>query len=221
MCIRHSVLDLPVPSKVAALNAADGIAGGWPRIYLDADVMLPPAAIPGLLRALRAPGVHAARPAFVYDVSHSTPLVRAYYRARFRIPAMSSALWGAGIYAVDEEGHARIAPFPPLVADDLHVENAFPAAQKAFPPTPPVVVHPPRTTRALRAVIARARRGADEQGVDDSAQTARALLRTVHGPGSFVDAVVFAAVTVAARRRGRAPSSPRWERDETSRRLQG
>ena len=32
------VLDVPEPSKVAALNAADAEASRWPRLYRDADI---------------------------------------------------------------------------------------------------------------------------------------------------------------------------------------
>ena len=34
------VVDLPEPGKVAALNAGDAVAVGFPRLYLDADVVL-------------------------------------------------------------------------------------------------------------------------------------------------------------------------------------
>ena len=40
---RHTgvqVLDLPAPSKVQAINAADAVATAFPRIYLDADIVL-------------------------------------------------------------------------------------------------------------------------------------------------------------------------------------
>ncbi len=212
------VIELPTPSKIGALNAGDAASTAFPRVYLDADIAFPSAALPSLLRALDRPGVAAGRPRFEYDARDASPLVRSYYRARMRIPAMSGALWGAGVYAVGRSGHARVAPFPDVTADDLYIDSAFTPFEKAFPLTPAARVTVPRTRRALLAVLARARRGPAEQGVDDGRSTAVALLRTVRGPVSLYDALVFAALTVAARRRvATHRASTGWERDETSR----
>ncbi|WP_084516116.1 glycosyltransferase family 2 protein [Microbacterium luticocti] len=211
------VHELAQASKTAALNAGDAAAVAWPRIYLDADVVLPAAAVPALVRALNRPGVHAGRPRFEYDTTSSTSLVRAYHRARMRVPALSQALWGAGVYAVTAHGHARIAPFPPVIADDVHVDRAFAPGEKAIVATAPVRVSAPRTPAALLAVLARARRGPSQQGVDTGRATLSALLRTVRGPVSGWDAAVYAAFTLLARRRARRTAGTVWERDDTTR----
>lgn len=225
------VTEVEEASKTVALNVGDRLAAVFPRIYLDADIELPTAALPPLLRALDAPGVLAARPAFEYRTAHSSWPVRAYYRARLRMPRMSRALWGAGVFALNERGHALVAPFPAVIADDLHADAAIPEEAKAFPPTVPVTVRMPKTVPALLGLLARARRGAAQQGVDSGASTATDLVRTVCGPASLVDAVAFAALTLVARRRvagassrvpggresGAGSSGAVWERDETSR----
>jgi glycosyltransferase involved in cell wall biosynthesis len=55
------VLTLPDAGKSAALNAADAVAVGFPRVYLDADVVLSPGAVPALVAALSpAGGEHPA-----------------------------------------------------------------------------------------------------------------------------------------------------------------
>src|SRR5687768_17018252 len=36
------VVEIATPSKAAALNAGDSAAEGFPRVYLDADITLPP-----------------------------------------------------------------------------------------------------------------------------------------------------------------------------------
>ncbi|MFG6404017.1 glycosyltransferase [Microbacterium sp. P04] len=211
------VLELAEPSKTGALNAGDAGAVQWPRIYLDADIDLPSAAIPGLVRALQRDGVLGGRPPFEYDTLHSDPLVKAYYRARLRMPHMSQALWGAGVYALNERGHDRIGEFPAVTADDLFVDSRLADTEKAFPLTTPVRVRMPLTTGALVTVLRRARRGPDEQGVDQGRQTLRALARSVRGPLSLIDAGVFAAITLYVRRRAAAPSAS-WERDDSTRR---
>jgi GT2 family glycosyltransferase len=211
-----SVLEVVEASKTAALNAGDAEAAQWPRIYLDADIDLPSAAIPGLLRALQRDGVLGGRPPFEYDTLQSAPLVKAYYRARLRMPHMSESLWGAGVYALNEKGHARIGSFPAVTADDLYVDSRLSREEKAFPLTAPVRVRMPRTTTALVSVLTRARRGPGEQGVDEGARTLVALARSIRGPLSLVDAAVFAAITVYARRRV-SRAMPQWERDDSSR----
>lgn len=213
--------ELPTPSKVDALNAGDRVARCWPRIYLDADIRLPAAAVPTLLRALNQPGILAGRPPFRYDATGASPLIRSYYRARGRARSLSAALWGAGVYALTESGHQRMGEFPPLTADDLYVDRLFAPEEKAFPLTPPAVVQTPRTIKGLMGILTRSRRGASTQGVDTGSATLHALARTIRGPLSLWDATVFVVLTLAARTKVKwsykAPLSVEWERDESSR----
>ncbi|MGZ0711654.1 glycosyltransferase family 2 protein (plasmid) [Coraliomargarita sp. W4R53] len=211
------VAELTESSKIVALNSGDSVATVFPRIYLDADIEMPAAALPALVRSLSRPGVLAARPRFEYDTTRSSAVVRSYYRARMRIPSMSNSLWGAGVYAVNHAGHGLIAPFPRVIADDVYVDEVIPDAAKAFPSTVAVSVVVPRTTATLVATLGRARRGPSQQGIDHGRSTARSLLHTVRGPVSFWDALVFAVLTVSARRRARDTGSTQWERDDSSR----
>jgi GT2 family glycosyltransferase len=211
-----TVIEVAEPSKTGALNVGDVDAARWPRIYLDADIDLPSAAIPGLLRALQHKDALGGRPPFEYDTLRSSPIVKSYYRARLRMPHMSEALWGAGVYALNERGHARVGTFPAVTADDLYVDSRLAREEKVFPLTAPVRVRMPRSTRALVSVLRRSRRGPAEQGVDDGGRTLTALVRSIRGPLSLVDATVFVAVTLYARQRATGTAA-RWERDESSR----
>ncbi len=210
------VLNREEPSKTQALNAGDDLVGAWPRIYLDADIELPSAALPALLRSLKTTAIKAGRPPFVYDTAGATWLVRAYFRARMRVPALSQSLWGAGVYSVTEEGHQRVGRFPNVVADDVYVDRLFAASEKAIPLAPPVKVKTPRTNADLLGVLARNRRGPSEQGVDSGAATAMTLIRTVRGPVGLFDASIYALLTVRARRKARTTPMT-WERDQSSR----
>lgn len=215
------VVELPEASKIAALNAGDRAATAWPRIYLDADVELPSAAVPALVRALGKPGVLAGRPSFEYHTEGATPLVRAYYRARRRVPSLFTALWGAGVYALTEAGHQRVGDFPAVIADDLYVDELFSCDEKMIPPTVPATVRTPRTVNGLLNVLTRGRRGASSLGVDTGRETITVLLTGIRDPFSAWDAVVFALLTLAARKKVRKHhglwSGRSWERDESSR----
>ena len=157
------VIEAPVASKTAALNAADRVATQWPRVYLDADTVLSPTALRRVLEVLSESPVLAARPAFRYDDSGATWPVRAYYRARRRLPSTQQALWGAGVFALSREGHERLGSFPDVTADDYFVDRLFSDEEKVIVPTPPVPVQTPRETRSLLNVLTRNIRGPAEQ----------------------------------------------------------
>ena len=108
-----------------------------------------------VLDALAAGPELAARPPFVYDVDGARSLVRAYYRARLRLPANTTALWGAGCYAMSRAGRSRFGHFPGLVADDYFVDTLFDPHEKRVVDVEPVVVRSPRTSRALGRVLRR------------------------------------------------------------------
>jgi GT2 family glycosyltransferase len=215
------VVETDVASKTAALNLGDATASRWPRVYLDADIEASPEALAPVIRTLADNRVLAARPSFVADTGGASAWVRAYFRARGRIPSTSQALWGAGVYALSLRGHARLGSFPDVTADDLYVDRLFAAGEKAFPRTKPVSVRMPRTSSALLRVLVRARRGPAEQEVDTGSSTLRQLVRTVSGPAAAYDALVYAAFALRARAKARAGgTAPQWEKDDTTRRPQ-
>jgi GT2 family glycosyltransferase len=216
------VVQLSTASKTAALNLADETATRWPRLYVDADIEISRTTVLETLEQLRAAGVLAGRPAFRYQVDEASCFVRAFYRARSRVASTSRALWGAGVYGVTRSGHERIQPFPTVVADDLYVDEQFVDGEKAVFATSPVVVRTPRTAVALLATLARVQRGRAElpkavSPSQRSATTAGELLRSVRGPRSATDAIVYTGFVLAARLRSRSIAAPRWERDESSR----
>lgn len=217
------VLELPESSKPAALNAGDEAVRAYPRMYLDADVRLEPAAVEATLRALTEGPWLAARPPAEVDLTGASAAVRAFHRARRRVTSASSALWGAGVYGLSEEGHARLGSFPTLLADDLWVDELFAGDEKMVVPAPPVRVAAPRTARSLLAVLRRTYRGNAEiraligsAGQSSTRRTFAELAGTVRGPGSAVDAVVYAALVTLARAQ-RGGSGRPWERDESTR----
>jgi glycosyltransferase involved in cell wall biosynthesis len=218
-----TVLETIIPSKANALNLGDENARAWPRVYLDADILVSPDAIIGLVETLDAGEVLAARLPATYDATRASWLVRSYYRARARVPSLHGAMWGAGNYGLSRSGHRRLGRFPDVRGDDLWVDRLFGPEEKAVVHhLPPVVVQVPRTLRALLAVTRRNVAGVHEDrptpSTDSSTgRTLAELLATVRGPGSLVDAIVYSMVAVLARLKPRA-GQRRWERDDTSRR---
>lgn len=224
------VIEIDEASKTAALRVADARAQAFPRLYLDADVVLPGRSAVAVLRRLAQGDLLAARPPLDYDLSGCTGLVRRYYAARVLIPGMLDRLWGAGVYGLSQCGRARFGTWPQLTGDDLYVDSLFAADEIEVVPTGPVVVSPPRTARDLLAVL---RRGARVKAVDERGRDAEgrllplrhSLARTLGGlagmvvrrPEELLDVVVYVGFAVCGRFRRTGGDSAVWERDLSSR----
>ncbi|WP_327265114.1 glycosyltransferase [Streptomyces sp. NBC_01232] len=143
---RVRVVEIPTPSKHLALRAGDEHARGFPRLYVDADVVVGAADVRALVSTLdRSPALLAAAPGRDIPLAGCAWPVRAYYRVWQKLPAVREGLFGRGVIAVSEAGHARIAALPPLMADDLAASLAFGPGERRVVEEARVVVHPPRT----------------------------------------------------------------------------
>lgn len=224
------VLELPVGGKTAALRAGELALTALPRIYLDADVVLPLEAALAVLRRLTAdrPAPLAARPPVRYDTAGCDRLVRRYYRARAGIPAVLGSLWGAGVFAVSAAGRARFAEFPHMVAEDLWIDQLFEPHEIEVVACPPVAVSAPRRAADLLRVLSRTYRGKAEHHRLHPDQARETAPDTRHDLGRLartswsaaLDAVVYLGFAVTARLAYRARRGERWERDESTRQPQ-
>jgi hypothetical protein len=208
---------------------------------VDADVVIDAAGVRTLADAVTPPaGLLAAAPARDLPLGGCAWRVRAYYRVWQLLPAVREGLFGRGVIALSEPGHARIAALPPLMADDLAASLAFAPHERRVEENARVTVRPPRTwadlmRRRIRAdtsshQLERYQAGAEGgQGtgsappVPPSARTSTRDLRTVllRRPWLLPHMTVFLAAAVIARRRShRAVSAGdfgTWLRDESSR----
>jgi glycosyltransferase involved in cell wall biosynthesis len=227
------VIELVAASKPAALRSGDAASTAFPRLYVDADVVMPGAAARVVLERLRA-GALAARPPIRYASSEASAPVRSYYRARSRVPAVRGSLWGAGVYGLSEAGRSRFASFPDVVADDLWVDRLFDRSEVEVVDCPPVVVSVPRRSRDLVRVLRRAYRGKAETAAapdpdDRQAETIGCTVRDLSkliaaGPVPALDAATYASFAASARLAlalallAQDPRPPEaWERDHSSR----
>ena len=119
------VIETDVASKVHALNLGDQAARSFPRIYIDADVVITADAIRALASRLEQGDVLAVAPTPNVDVTCSSLLVRAYFDIRSRLPSSREGIGGSGVYALSERGRSRFAEFPNLIADDMYVRVQF------------------------------------------------------------------------------------------------
>jgi glycosyltransferase involved in cell wall biosynthesis len=230
------VIELDVASKPAALRAGDRLLRTFPRLYLDADVVLGGSTARRVLEHLGRNGAVAARPPFRYGTAHSSAIVRRYFRARSRMPTLMGSIWGAGVYGLSAAGRGRFGDHPDVVAEDLFVHQHFDPDEIEIVGDEPVVVIAPAHFWDLLNVRRRAYRGVAENRAAanepepkgrragraaTTASTLRDMLRLCRSLPGALDAAAYAFVAVSARLYTALGPTARWERDESSRSIAG
>jgi hypothetical protein len=218
------VIEVTKASKPAALRAADQALSVFPRIYLDADVVLPATSARQLLEYLRTGPALAARPPISYDTTDADAMVRSYYRARSRLFSLKRSLWGGGAYAVSAAGRARYDAYPEIIADDLFADKWFSRSEIEIIGSEPSVITVPRRAGDLFRVLRRKYLGNVQiQDLPEPPElTVQSTLRdlsamVMSSPGAAVDAAVFLATVTAVRITLRLAPPAGWNRDDSSR----
>ena len=223
------VVETPVASKARALRLGDETATSFPRLYVDADVVVRTQDVRALGTAVGVPGVLAAGPARELPMDGVGWPVRWYYDVWLRLPGVQDELFGRGVIAVSNAGHQRLERLPEVLSDDLAMAMAFEAPERVVVEAARSVIRPPRTyadllRRRVRAMAGNrqfaelatgksiAGRQPPRTGFGDLGRIARSSPR-------FVPKVALFAVTaVLSRLRARSPQMrTAWLRDESSR----
>ncbi|MEO6380495.1 MAG: glycosyltransferase family 2 protein, partial [Nitrobacter sp.] len=150
------VIESEIASKIHALNLGDHISSGFPRIYVDADILITVEAILALARRLERGDVLAVAPTANINLTGCSWLVRKYYDIRSRLPSSREGIGGSGVYALSEAGRRRFGKFPEVVADDTYVRLQFGLTERETLPYAKSTVFPPRTALQLIGVRTRA-----------------------------------------------------------------
>ncbi|KDA04882.1 glycosyl transferase [Microbacterium sp. CH12i] len=223
------VVERTEPGKPGALNAAERVATSFPRVYLDADILVPPGGITALADALDdGRGIFATMPRRRVDVTGRPWPVRAYFRINQRLPVFRKGLFGRGLIVVSETGRSRFEAFPELIADDLFLDSQFVDTEKVEIGAVEVVVEAPRTTKDLVKRLVRVRRGNAEMRKAAAAESIDASVRSsdrwawlrdvvLPHPQLALDAIAYVAITMIAGYRARSKPSGDWGRDESTR----
>jgi glycosyltransferase involved in cell wall biosynthesis len=222
------VIETDVASKVYALNLGDQVARCFPRLYIDADVVITAEAIQALARRLGRGDVLAVAPTPNINVTGCSPLVRAYFGIRDCLPSSRQGIGGSGVYALSEAGRRRFGDFPKLVADDVYVRVQFQPQERETLAHVTSTVFAPRTLRQLIAIRVRASYGILEladhfpvlftKNMDDT--NLRSILALLRRPTLWPGLIVYLYVNIAAKglaRSWRRAGTFVWRRDDTSR----
>jgi len=219
------VIEIPQASKIAALNAADELATGFPRFYVDADVVVDLASIRAMARVLERGDALLAAPALRMDLSQTTWPVRAYYRVWTSLP-YNQVMVGTGAYGLSRAGRARFGRFPDLIADDGFVRFSFSPAERIRVDEAVASVDPPRSLSGLIRIKTRTRVGfwqhrrarRDRRGGDPK-PLGQMLRMCLTRPSLWPALSCYAAITLIVRLRAawiaRTGLAMHWERDDS------
>lgn len=220
-----ATLDLPRPSKTAAVRAGIEHADGGAVVVVDADVEISTRAVRAVAAALASPEPVVAAPTLELDASRSSWLVRRYTRAWTALPYVARSMVGSGVFGLNAPALARLGELPEVTNDDGWVRRSFTPRERVVVPET-FTAHAARTARALvnrRARIVNGNRsldgalGGQDEGRNGMGALVRAVRDRVVGP---LDALVFLGVTAASRAvaaRRRATGDQGWYTDATSR----
>lgn len=216
------VLELPIGNKAAALDAGDDACSAFPRVYVDADVLLDATSLDKLLAALDVARPLLVTPRARYEVPGAGPLVRLYWRTWQRLQQVRGDHLGCGVYAVNAAGRARWGRFPPGTADDYHVHTLFAPSERVQVPDARSVVWPPRTLASLLAVRTRIYAGMRQHHAERGRlhRPPRRLRPLLTDPLALLGMPVYLALTLMAKRRAAralVDNSSRWARDDSGR----
>jgi len=221
------VIETPVAGKANALNLGDQAAVGFPRFYVDADVVLGIDAIRELACSLESEDVLVAAPTGRYDDKGCSWFVRAFFAVRSYLPSAKEGIGGSGVYALSQKGRLRFGQFPAITADDGYVRVHFRPQERKTLPSVYSTVFAPRTLKSLIAQKTRAHYGSYQlrslfpglwQNRGESNN--RTLLRLFIQPQLWMDLAVYCLVNGFARRQARRQFENNhfhWEQDRTSR----
>ena len=149
-------------SKTYALNLGDQVSRFFPRIYVDADIVITARAIRALAARLERGDVLAVAPTPDIDTTGCSWPVRLYFSIRHRLPSSRQGFGGSGVYALSEAGNTRFAQFPDVIADDTFVRLQFKPEERETLTSARSTVFPARAVRQLITVRTRAYAGTFE-----------------------------------------------------------
>jgi len=221
-------LETDIPSKTNALNLGEQVTTYFPRIYMDADVVLRWDDLKRLTEALETGNILAAAPKFNMDFSRVFWTVKSYYEIWQRLPYVKEGMIGAGVYALSETGRQRFDKFPDIIADDGYVRALFKSYERTVVDDCEVTVRAPRTLADLLKIKTRSRLGVyqlyrefPELVGNEEKKYGSALKRLLPQIWLWPKLAVYLWINLAARRRAKKQladlKNVTWERDESRR----
>jgi len=226
LCSDVICIETDVPSKTKALNLGDNAAKYYPRIYLDADVVLTRDAIFAMCSTLES-GALATSVEPQMDLSSSSWCVKAFYDVWLSLPYCKAGMIGSGVYALSEEGRGRFNQFPDIIADDGYVRALFTENERPVTKGHYAIVTAPKNLLSLIKIKTRSRLGRyqlkdkfPELLANEAKDFQGAFKSLCFDVKLWPKLLVYVGVNLISRIRARhqyITKQTKWERDESSR----
>lgn len=225
-------LETERPSKSNALNLGDLQASGFPRFYLDADIVLSVEAIRRIAAVLDTGPFLAASSKMQMNFRNASWAVKAFYEIWSELPYCQAGMIGTGVYALSRAGRERFFQFPDIIADDRYIRALFTEHERTAVVGAFSMVMAPSTLWDLLKIKTRSRLGGYEfaarfpelltNEVKNYSQVAnRAVVDVKRWPKYTVYLAINLLARFRALRQYRNRKFDLWERDESSRSLHG
>lgn len=223
------VIEIDKPSKTAALNEADKVASYFPRIYVDADVILPIESIREIISTVDEQKLLLASPRAITFLNDSSQTVKGFYKIWSMLP-YNKVMVGTGVYVLSEKGRTRFSIFPEVISDDGFVRTRFKPEERVVIENATVTVFAPKTYDDLLKVKIRSRIGWYElnhlypnaEGIDKKNffEIAKAVPFSIFLPWQIL---LYFWINILVRSKAKKifllNKKYKWERDDSTRRL--
>jgi glycosyltransferase involved in cell wall biosynthesis len=223
------VVETPIGSKIHALNLGDEAAVGWPRLYVDADIVVSTQALRDVAAMLgEDSALVVAAPTAVVDFQGRSLLVQSFYKVWTQLPYFTEGVIGAGFYAFSKKGRERFGKWPDIIADDEYARLMAAPSERGVNREHTFTITPPTQLRMVAKIQTRARAGLYQLHAkfpellrNETTNPARTLKVIAGRPDLWVHAPIYLGLMTFAKmmahRKLRKGLQKVWERDETAR----
>lgn len=221
-------IETSIASKTNALNLGDETASGFPRIYLDADVVLSLETVRQVASVLSSGRYLAVAPKMEMDYGHSSWAVRSFYDVWQRLPYVKEGMIGTGVFALSAEGRSMFKKFPNVIADDGYIRALFKTSERTSVESCSALVRAPATIGSLIKIKTRSRLGRYELKkkmshllANEAKDYSGALMYIIRDIKLWPKIPIYLYVNIITRIRAKMylqkNGTAGWERDESSR----
>ncbi len=221
-------LETEIGSKTHALNLGDEAALFFPRIYLDADIILSPDTVNAMVQTFEDTACLATSVEPQMHLTNSSWLVCAFYDVWLRLPYCKAGMIGSGVYALSKQGRARFDKFPAIIADDGFVRCQFTDSERPVTKNVFATVKAPKEAFSLIKIKTRSRMGRYELKdkfpqllVNETKNYNQAFYSLFFQYKLWPKIVVYLSINLISRMRANRQYTNKtittWERDESSR----
>ena len=218
-------LDIELGSKTNAINVAEKSNVGFPRIYMDADVVVNYDGLLSIINTLESSvSPLLVSPKAVMEFSSSSIFVKAFYRAWFKTKFYSSQGFGSGVYGLNKQARACFKFFPDVIADDGFIREVVPISKQQVDTNCTSMVTAPKKFGDLIKIKTRSKLGNIE--LKNKSLVINKNLpskRFVSMPTVFefmVYGLVNLIATKLANKKYKSLETYQWQKDESSRNVE-